>query len=118
MRIEIRSGSAAGTIVELDHTVVLGRGDECDLVLDDEKASRRHARVTVAGSGTVEVEDLGSTNGTYVDGARIGARTPLQAGSTLTIGNTILAISGDTESASATKLATPAAVPRAAAPPA
>jgi S1-C subfamily serine protease len=118
MRIEIRSGSAAGAVVELDHSVVLGRGEECDIVLDDEKASRRHARVTVAGTGTVEVEDLGSTNGTYVDGARIGARTPLRAGSTLTIGNTVLVISGDTRSASATKLATPTAVPRPAAPPA
>lgn len=91
MRIEIRSGPAAGTAIEVDRPLVLGRDGGCDVVLDDDKASRRHATVTPRADGTVEVEDLGSTNGTYVDGQRIGARTTLRAGSTLTIGDTALA---------------------------
>jgi S1-C subfamily serine protease len=112
MRLEIRSGPSAGTVVELDRALVLGRDDDCDVALDDEKASRRHTALTPLADGTVQVEDLGSTNGTYVDGQRITGPTTLRAGSTLTIGDTALAISTEVQRAgSQTTLDSPALSP-------
>ena len=87
MRIEIASGPAAGRALEVDRALVLGRDDDCDVVLDDDKASRRHAILTPGSDGTIEVEDLGSTNGTYVDGRRVQGRVALRPGGTLTIGS-------------------------------
>lgn len=68
---------------------VLGRQSGCDLVLADVEASRRHARVTSTGDGHA-VEDLGSTNGTLVNGNRIAVLTRLSHGDRLEIGETVL----------------------------
>lgn len=95
MRLEIRSGPGTGTALELDRLLVLGRDGDCDVVLDDDKASRRHATVTPRADGTIEVEDLGSTNGTYVGGQRISGRATLRPGETLTIGDTALAVTNE-----------------------
>jgi hypothetical protein len=67
---------------------VVGRSRECDVVLADSNVSRRHARIALAADGTWTVEDLGSTNGVHVNGARIagGAPAPLQPGDRLDIG--------------------------------
>ena len=92
--IEFRSGPRRGETLELDTRVVLGRGEDCDIVLDDEKTSRRHAALTPLPDGTVMVEDLGSTNGTFVDGSSIASATALRPGGTLTIGDTRLALAG------------------------
>jgi len=94
VRLEIRSGPAAGTALEVDRVLVLGRGDDCDVVLEDDKASRRHATLTPGADGTIEVEDLDSTNGTFVDGRRIPGRATLRPGGTLTIGDTTLVAVG------------------------
>jgi S1-C subfamily serine protease len=102
MKLSVRSGAGAGTTIELAGSLVVGRGDDCGLVLADEKASRHHARFTAAADGTVTVEDLGSTNGTFVGGARIARATRLEPGSEVVIGDTRLALD-DT--------ATPAAAP-------
>lgn len=64
---------------------VLGRAAPADLVIDDPAISRRHCRL-VASAGTVAIEDLGSTNGTLLDGVRIGAATPLTHGAVLALG--------------------------------
>lgn len=68
--------------------LVIGRVPECDIVIEDSKSSRRHARLIVAG-GVVEIEDLGSSNGTFLNGARITKRV-LRAGDTVQIGTTAL----------------------------
>ena len=81
---------ADGTQVVLADGLTLGRGDDNALVLRDARASRRHARVVADGGGWV-VEDAGSSNGTYVDGVRVG-RARLDRGQTLTIGDTSLKI--------------------------
>jgi S1-C subfamily serine protease len=94
MRLAIRSGPASGTSHELAETLVLGRDDGCDVVLDDEKASRRHARLSVGQDGTVTAEDLGSTNGTYVRGELISGPVTLRPGDSLTIGDTVLGLDG------------------------
>jgi len=64
---------------------IAGRDDGADLQLDSPRVSRRHARIVVAGS-RVTVEDLGSKNGTFVDGARISTPTTLEAGAEVRMG--------------------------------
>ncbi len=72
--------------------LVLGRGSECDLRIDDPGVSRRHAEIRVHGTGPdahLVVVDLGSTNGTVVDGVR-AAQAPLHDGSRIVLGSTIV----------------------------
>jgi hypothetical protein len=72
--------------------VVLGRGSECDLRIDDPGVSRRHAEIRVHGAGPqaqLVVVDLGSTNGTVVDGVRT-AQAELADGSRIVLGSTIV----------------------------
>lgn len=64
---------------------VIGRGDDCTLMLPIAKISKRHARITGSEDGWV-IEDLGSRNGVYVDGARIAEATSLTRTTTLHIG--------------------------------
>lgn len=74
--------------------VLIGRGSEADLQVVDPGASRRHAEIRVAFIGrryTVTLHDLGSTNGTLVDGTRASFST-LAEGSAVTVGNTVLTI--------------------------
>ncbi|GAB95373.1 pSer/pThr/pTyr-binding forkhead associated (FHA) protein [Kineosphaera limosa] len=88
--LAVMEGPMRGTTVPLKESgVLLGRNPECTLVLDDDYASGRHARVYLDDK-TWYVEDLGSTNGTHVNGEKITAPTPLQAGSQLRIGTTVL----------------------------
>lgn len=68
-----------------DGTYVLGRSRSVDLPVNDPNASRRHARLIVGPSGNY-VEDLGSKNGTLVNGTPLLARVPLVVGDRLTIG--------------------------------
>jgi DNA-binding SARP family transcriptional activator len=72
--------------------VVLGRHDDCDLVLADEQASRRHAQVEAGAEGFVLV-DLGSTNGTYLNGAAVRTPVPLADGDTIVVGHTVVRFS-------------------------
>lgn len=65
--------------------IVIGRDPSCGLGFDDTLVSRRHARLVVDGA-RVTIEDLGSRNGVFVDGAKIARRTPLAHGATITIG--------------------------------
>lgn len=73
---------------------VLGRGDEADIVVDDPGVSRRHAEIRVTSDGphlVATLRDLGSTNGTLVDGERVGRGADserLAEGTTLTVGRT------------------------------
>lgn len=70
---------------------VIGRGSDADVVVDDPGVSRRHAEIRVEPGGAV-VRDLGSTNGTFVDGERAGAAR-LSDGSTITVGRTRITVS-------------------------
>ena len=77
-----------GRTVALRDGLVIGRGKNCDIVLDDTKASRRHAKVIVE-AGVVEIEDLGSSNGTYLNGNPVDRRM-LRDGDAVQIGKTTL----------------------------
>jgi hypothetical protein len=75
-------------------SLVVGRGTEADLRINDPGVSRRHIEFLVAESGTgvtIEVQDLGSTNGILVDGHRI-TKAPLHEGSEVRIGRTTLTV--------------------------
>jgi Inner membrane component of T3SS, cytoplasmic domain len=75
--------------------VTVGRGGQNDLVLTgDEFASARHARIEVRGDG-VWVQDLDSTNGTYVNGSRVAGAQRLDAGDVLRVGETDLRMEED-----------------------
>lgn len=70
--------------------LVMGRLPECDLVLADPNVSRRHAEVRPAGGGRFEVADMGSTNGTKLNGAKIRGVEALQDGDGISVGATTL----------------------------
>src|SRR5690242_12081576 len=79
-----------GTIVRLDEEVTFGRAEECDVPLgDDPYASSQHA-VVFARDAARYVRDLGSTNGTHVDGQAIVAEHRLRPGDELRVGETEL----------------------------
>jgi hypothetical protein len=71
----------------------IGRSRENDVVVRDGRASRRHARI-VADAGAFAIEDVGSSNGTFVDGEP-ARRARLVPGATVTIGDTLLRVCGD-----------------------
>ena len=86
----ISQGNQAGLSAELAGGVIMiGRGADCQLILDDDYVSTRHARVVSTPNG-IYVEDLGSTNGTYVNGQRITAPTTITLADTVRIGKTML----------------------------
>ena len=70
------------------HSIVLGRSASTDIPVDDTGVSRQHIRVETRGKTSFVVTDLGSTNGTYVDGKKISAETRIFDGSIITIGQT------------------------------
>jgi pSer/pThr/pTyr-binding forkhead associated (FHA) protein len=87
--LTVTEGSLAGTTLSLMETgVLLGRNPECTLILDDDFASGRHARIFRRDEGWF-VEDLGSTNGTFLGSSKLTQPMPLEVGSTLRIGKTI-----------------------------
>jgi pSer/pThr/pTyr-binding forkhead associated (FHA) protein len=86
----VTHGALAGTRVTLDsRPIMLGRADDSTLVLDDDYASTRHARLSLQGEEWY-VEDLGSTNGTYLDRAKVSAPTRVPLGVPIRIGKTVI----------------------------
>jgi pSer/pThr/pTyr-binding forkhead associated (FHA) protein len=89
--LTVTHGLQAGTQVPLGDVVLIGRGTDCQLILDDDYVSTRHARISRTPTG-YQVEDLGSTNGTFVNNQRVSAPTPFGAGDTLRIGRTLMSV--------------------------
>ncbi len=86
----IKSGPLAGRRVEPGSELTIGRAAN-DLSVDDPAISRRHAVFRLVGDA-LEVEDLGSRNGTLVNGERIAATRPLAAGDTVELGSTVIEV--------------------------
>lgn len=78
-------GHEKGWIYEIGTGVVLGRG-EVEIRLDDQFASSRHARISREGAAMI-LEDLGSTNGTWLNDEQVAGPTPLHAGDRVRIGD-------------------------------
>jgi DNA-binding winged helix-turn-helix (wHTH) protein len=70
---------------------IAGRDAECSLVIDGTTVSRQHARITIA-RGAATIEDLGSTNGTHVNGTRISAPTRITPGDEFALGSEVLRV--------------------------
>ena len=86
----VTSGSNNGERADLEHApILIGRGTDAAIRLDDDYVSTRHARIALAGDQWF-VEDLGSTNGTYVGSVRITQPTTITLGTQVRVGKTIL----------------------------
>jgi hypothetical protein len=86
----VTEGSLRGTTITLGQApILIGRAPECTLVLEDDYASGRHARFSLQG-GTWVLEDLGSTNGTYLGRSKVEQPTPVEPGMQVRIGRTVL----------------------------
>ena len=86
----VTAGSLSGTRLRLGPgPILIGRAEDSTLVLDDDYASTRHARLTQQGQEYF-LEDLGSTNGTYLDRARVTTPTPVPIGVPIRIGRTVI----------------------------
>ncbi len=88
-RLIVRRGPRPNEIYELNQGVVtLGRDITNDIVINDPEVSRHHCRLTQGGGGYT-LEDLGSTNGTFVNGQRLTGARPLQPGDMVGLGETV-----------------------------
>ena len=86
----ITSGQLEGRRIEVSHELVIGR-ENVDVEIDDAELSRRHVAVRPT-EGGLEVEDLGSRNGTRIDGTRIDGPTRVRHGAVLSVGMTTFAV--------------------------
>lgn len=79
-------GPDPGTVHQISGEVILGRSTDVSISVDDDRVSRRHTRIVVVGPEEVTLEDLGSKNGTWVNGRRV-TTAELRNGDTIQIGN-------------------------------
>ena len=90
LTLEVIEGPGAGKQILLDRPIIVGRGTDVDLQLEDGEVSRRHAKVTPEPDGSATVEDLGSTQGTFVNQNELMGRARLDAGDELLLGVTVI----------------------------
>jgi len=89
-QVVVTEGPLRGTTLELASSpILLGRAQEATLVLEDDYASGRHARLFPQGSRWF-IEDLGSTNGTFLGGSQLTRALPVEPGVPIRIGKTVL----------------------------
>jgi len=89
-QLVVTAGALAGTRITLgEHPITIGRAEDSTLVITDDYASARHARL-MPRDGQWLLEDLGSTNGTYLDRTKVAVPTPVPLGVPIRIGRTAL----------------------------
>jgi FHA domain len=86
LRVTTAAGLRAGSAYDLSEGALLGRGDAADIQLEDTFASSQHARLVPQGD-VIVLEDLGSTNGTYLNGEPLRGPQPLHVGDSIRIGD-------------------------------
>jgi hypothetical protein len=86
LRVETAAGLRSGAAYDLSDGAILGRGEGADIQLEDTFASTRHARLAPHGE-VIVLEDLGSTNGTYLNGEPLEGPQPLHVGDRIRIGD-------------------------------
>jgi predicted component of type VI protein secretion system len=97
LTLEIVEGPGAGRTVAVQRPLVIGRGEDADLVLDDTQVSRHHARIVPTPDGGATVEDLESSNGTFVNQQPLHSATRVDPGDQLLIGLTILQLRNEAQ---------------------
>jgi pSer/pThr/pTyr-binding forkhead associated (FHA) protein len=102
--LEIVEGEDAGQQLPLSGSVELGRDSSAGLHIDDTQVSRRHARVTSQDGGAA-IEDLGSTNGTYVNDQPLVGPRQLSPGDRIRVGLTVVELRAEQEASQATAIA-------------
>jgi uncharacterized RDD family membrane protein YckC len=105
VQIVVVEGPNAGQEFELSGATTVGRDPSAGIVIDDPEASRRHSSLSLDGS-KVTVEDLGSTNGTFVNGQRLTAPRELGPTDKLRIGTTVFELRVEEDAAQATRVGT------------
>ena len=104
-QIRITGGPAAGQQIDIGQELQIGRSAGTEGRLgDDPEISRQHARISRNPQGELQVEDLGSTNGTYVNGQRISGPTVLNPGDTVQMGRSTLSVEGGAAGGQATAI--------------
>ena len=100
----MRSGPTPGKIFPLEEPgIMIGRDNTSDLVINDAEISRKHARL-IWQDGNYVIEDVGSTNGTFINGKRLSAPFVLYGGEIVTLGENIVLIYEPTSDPNATML--------------
>lgn len=89
--VVVKSDTQSGQKVKVEDAIVLGRGDGADVFLDDPYASAFHLRLAISDSSLM-LTDLGTTNGTYVNGRRVTTPVTLSKGDAVQVGKTILEV--------------------------
>src|SRR5271154_1395485 len=104
-RLRVLAGAASGTEIAVSHELVIGREEQgAGNLRGDREISRRHARLSINEAGVLLVEDLGSTNGTFVNDRRLTAQRVLRAGDRVRVGaSTIEVLVGERADAGATR---------------
>lgn len=102
MQLVVQSGAEPGKTYDLnpDGKLSIGRQSANDIVVSDEQVSRRHAEIQAVANGVL-VTDLGSSNGTFVNGTRVSSPQTIRSGDTLQVGTTVLRLV-DSESMAST----------------
>jgi predicted component of type VI protein secretion system len=89
-RLTIRQGPTPGKVFDLaKDTLTIGRDVNADVTINDPEVSRTHIRLTAQADGYM-IEDLGSTNGTFINGQRVTGSKLLRPGDTLGLGETVV----------------------------
>lgn len=89
-KLHVTAGPLAGTTLRLgENSILIGRAPSSTLVLDDDFSSNRHARIFPS-EGTWYVEDLGSTNGTFLGHTQVHSPVPVPLGAPVRVGRTII----------------------------
>ena len=103
LRLKVVAGNAAGTVIEVEDELVIGRQSEgVGSLAEDIEISRRHARIARDLDGRYVIEDLGSTNGTHINGRAVESPVTLEAGDRVEVGASALVV----------QISTPPATPR------
>src|SRR3954467_3670337 len=104
-RIEVTDGPARGEQSELDKELIIGRSTEGFGALQgDPEISRRHAQISRTDEGRLYISDLGSTNGTFVNGKKIEGSSSLTPGDVVKVGQSTLKVGGGAADAGATRI--------------